>query len=1146
MRADGTSFLLKFSAGAGLTYQVLAILRAGSAAAHLRLAIFPPEAIGSASSTGAASESSCELPPAAQGLQSKDVTEMTFGTWGSPVHGQSWGDQHRCADLTRVGPPEQGGCDGQYRYFPGQSFPSNYTWDWTAPFTANYVLQVTANCDVPFYDDPTQPGCTVTADGIECDDDRVTQCAAAIGLTIRVVDRSVHVKHTFDIPVTQEVLNSVELQQRMADMFALQQQPAIVFPLSISPLDCGLAKNAERLSCQQAVDPGPGGGHRRRRLQTQIGADIDHACPQSSFDARDTAMRAACDFQSSDAADPLLQGQCPSLECARALLPLLEDCAEHIVEFARHIGPEAAFYEALGRSELFNSCLEMDQSAAKMASVQVEFRAPTLQVANQMIAEHQQMVSEMFLPTSESVGRQHLCFGNPDASVGDGSRCGGRRQLGGEGLCAEVCADKDEEIRRLKAELEKSRAETELAVQRSAEKDQIIEQQTKKIEKQGTEIAFHKRLHRLRQNAVITQKVSDSTRRNQTAVGRRAQVIGTSDSSVLRSARVGPDRLVKACAVHPCELSDGICQNGGTCVEVAAEGGGAVPFECQCVGNFGEARCETNLCAGVDCGEHGECAAGACECSDDWTGDRCETAPRAFFTVVSGPCTVSEAGRCVGRPDGYLPNEDCEIMVGGDTGGVLGLCPVFNVDPRKPPTQPDWLALPDGSQRSGGDCPAGTFLGLGQTLMWHSSDQSQGTPFDGVTPGGGDVPRPDLGFGGEPFSEHGVGGGWQICSTKLTTGLPAWDSEGLANPAGLRFVLYLLPEQSFINTADEQHYVAACESYGLRPVVTGDTSWGRPGTCETDHCMQLPEAWGSGGLLNADGSGGGAGYDTIRGNTGWHVPIVILSDGASVVDQRGGSGEVTGIANSIGGWNRDTGWDTLFHPVCALAVPPELTAAGVSAAQYRVGLAAGVDRGADAVCFGEYTEVPDDFALTIDAGQAGLSSYPNYDATFAVPNACRQDIPVRTDSASQGGAFQLHGGPWYRLPPGYELPRTHPGWGHCGTHATGWLSDWTGPDAPSTTYDIAASGTLPPPVGSSPIGGWVCFDGTGPDGRFSAGSCAASTAIRAVSCGQFELWELPPLPEGSAGCDNGYCLAADPCFEVECAQHGHCVGGSCQ
>eukprot|EP01052_Picozoa_sp_SAG31_P003346 SAG31_NODE_127_length_23612_cov_39.709863_12_plen_775_part_00 len=602
MRADGTSFLLKFSAGAGLTYQVLAVLRAGSAAAHLRLAIFPPEAIGSASSTGAASESNCQLPPAAHDLQSKDVTEMTFGTWGSPAHGQTWGEQHRCPDLTRVGPPESqpAGCGGQYRYFPGQSFPSNHTWDWTAPFTANYVLQVTANCDVPFYDDPTQPSCTVSADGIECDDGRVTQCAAAIGLTIRVVDRSVHVKHTFDVPTTQEVLNSIELQQRMADMFALQQQPAIVFPLSITPLDCGLAENAERPSCQQVVDPGPGGGHRRRRLQTQIGADTDHACPQSSFDTRDRAMRTSCGFQVSDAADPLLQGSCPSLECARQLLPLLDDCAEHIAEFARHIGPEAAFYEALRRSEMFADCEEMEQAAAQFASVQVEFRAPTLNVANQMIIEHQQMVSDMFLPTSQRDGGRQLCFGNPDPSVADGTPCGGRRQLDREEIGVDVCAAKDEKIRRLQAELEKSRAETQTAIQQSIEKDMVIEQQSKAIEKQVDEIAFHRRLHRLKQNAVTTRNSStgDSAKWSRTA-SRRIQAIG--DSSTLRPARVGVDRSVKACAVHPCALGDDICQNGGMCTEVVPEVGGAMSFECQCVGGFGGGRCEMDSCKGVTC-----------------------------------------------------------------------------------------------------------------------------------------------------------------------------------------------------------------------------------------------------------------------------------------------------------------------------------------------------------------------------------------------------------------------------------------------------------------------------------------------------------------------------------------------------------------
>ena len=62
---------------------------------------------------------------------------------------QAWGESHGCADATQVGPPEQAPCDGSYRHFPGQTFDASGDFEWTCPFSANYVLQVTANCDVP-------------------------------------------------------------------------------------------------------------------------------------------------------------------------------------------------------------------------------------------------------------------------------------------------------------------------------------------------------------------------------------------------------------------------------------------------------------------------------------------------------------------------------------------------------------------------------------------------------------------------------------------------------------------------------------------------------------------------------------------------------------------------------------------------------------------------------------------------------------------------------------------------------------------------------------------------------------------------------------------------------------------------------------
>ena len=125
------------------------------------------------------------------------------------------------------------------------------------------------------------------------------------------------------------------------------------------------------------------------------------------------------------------------------------------------------------------------------------------------------------------------------------------------------------------------------------------------------------------------------------------------------------------------------------------------------------------------------------------------------FVVISGPCTIAQSGRCVGRwPGGYLPNEDCEILVAGP-GGALGPCPVFDT------SGPDYLTLPDGTQHSNADghyadCPAGAVLGWGQILTWHSDYRQQGY-WDGGQPG------PHAIGTGLPSSGTGPGGGWQIC-----------------------------------------------------------------------------------------------------------------------------------------------------------------------------------------------------------------------------------------------------------------------------------------------------------------------------------------------------------------------------------------------
>ena len=120
--------------------------------------------------------------------------------------------------------------------------------------------------------------------------------------------------------------------------------------------------------------------------------------------------------------------------------------------------------------------------------------------------------------------------------------------------------------------------------------------------------------------------------------------------------------------------------------------------------------------------------------------------PPPTFTVLSGPCTVAEGGRCVGRwPGGYLPSEDCEIAVAG-VPGALGPCPVFDTDGDSLDGHGDSLTLPDGSRHFGADCPAGAALAAGQRLAWHSDHYNQGNNRNGL-----------------PFSHDGAGGGWQVC-----------------------------------------------------------------------------------------------------------------------------------------------------------------------------------------------------------------------------------------------------------------------------------------------------------------------------------------------------------------------------------------------
>jgi hypothetical protein len=333
--------------------------------------------------------------------------------------------------------------------------------------------------------------------------------------------------------------------------------------------------------------------------------------------------------------------------------------------------------------------------------------------------------------------------------------------------------------------------------------------------------------------------------------------------------------------------------------------------------------------------------------------------------------------------------------------------------------------------------------------------------------------------------------------------------------------------------------------------------------------MSLVEApsWGSGGFtvredasltlqyvaLLGGGSDSGGSHLTVRAGGrlsvassllvppagsqgGWAQPILLPCDGAAA------NGICRGPHAGAAVVEKPSSVSLAVPLVCAfwtedcVALP-----AGVTTEQRAAGVASGIPWNADPVCFlpADHLTVPDDPNLLTSTRQVGHVTM----GTWVMPPTPRCDAaegsgPSQDKTLTIGqGPFGLHqnGTSWYRLPAGSGLPTAPPGPGHCGTAYTGWLSGWpTGAEGlPERNYATPADGTLPPPVGSPPAAGVVCFDTGG------ANACSYPTHVQVVSCGAFTLWELPPAP--STGC-YGYCLAPDRC--ATCAASGRCAAES--
>eukprot|EP01048_Picozoa_sp_COSAG05_P026598 COSAG05_NODE_7344_length_824_cov_1.377931_1_plen_224_part_10 len=114
--------------------------------------------------------------------------------------------------------------------------------------------------------------------------------------------------------------------------------------------------------------------------------------------------------------------------------------------------------------------------------------------------------------------------------------------------------------------------------------------------------------------------------------------------------------------------------------------------------------CESNPCENGRCTANG--AGFTCACADGWMNTTCDQRILPTFNVTSGVCTLQQAGRCVGRPEGYGPNEACVITVLAN--GTLGDCNVFDT---LFAYQQDYITVPNGLKLVGPTfCPVGVGL----------------------------------------------------------------------------------------------------------------------------------------------------------------------------------------------------------------------------------------------------------------------------------------------------------------------------------------------------------------------------------------------------------------------------------------------------
>lgn len=229
VQGSGNAFFLRLRGVAGLTYDFgVELEKVGlvSTGTHFNVGVFHENAVGGTDSA-----------------EQINASDFALGPW-TAAGKTTYAQLHNCkGDADTLSRVPCGGDEsdvGDFRVHPGEGpFQANSSFEWPCPATGTYFVQVTANCDVPYYSDTSR--CSKQADGeMKCRLKSDYQCTSEARLRVDVRDTSTTISVHGILSVNSAVLTpGSEAEAQLAQMFTMSQHPAISYVTEIQAVHPG-------------------------------------------------------------------------------------------------------------------------------------------------------------------------------------------------------------------------------------------------------------------------------------------------------------------------------------------------------------------------------------------------------------------------------------------------------------------------------------------------------------------------------------------------------------------------------------------------------------------------------------------------------------------------------------------------------------------------------------------------------------------------------------------------------------------------------------------------------------------------------------------------------------------------------------------